>query len=467
MPIIPAAVDSVEPLRFAILPISFMIRSTSILDAQRAGAYCLETRRVAEAMSRVVITTFGSLGDLHPYLAIALELKRRGHEAIVATGECYREYIESRGLSFRPVRPDCGWLDEPQRGRRYMHLRLGLIRLVREVIFPQLRQSYEDLLAATDGADLLVSQAPLAARLVAETTGIAWASSIHIPLFFFSAFDQPLLPLAPSLFKALRFFGPWMWRPAFHVSKRATRAIAKPWYDLRRELGLPPAAGVNCLGDSHSPLLVLALFSKLLADRQPDWPPHTVLTGFPVYDGGESAMSPELCEFLDAGPAPIVFTLGTAVSTEAGTFFETSAAAAHRLGKRAVLVVKQPRNRPAALPNGVLAVEYAPFTQLFPRAAAIVHHGGIGTTGLAMRAGRPSLVVPHSWDQPDNADRVVRLGIARSLAPHRYTPQRAARELQTLLANASYSEHAARVAEAMRGEHGTATACDALERIAL
>jgi rhamnosyltransferase subunit B len=416
-------------------------------------------------MSRVVITTLGSLGDLHPYVAIALELKRRGHQAILATGECYRQYIESRGLGFRSVRPDCGWLNEPETMRRYMHLRFGLIRLAHEMLFPLLREAYDDLLAAVEGADLLVSQVPLSARLVAETTGMRWASTIHIPLFFFSACDQPLLPLAPSVMKGLRFLGPWLWRPAFWISKRATRFVGKPWYDLRRELGLPRASGINALGDSHSPALVLGLFSKLLAEKQPDWPPQSVVTGFPFYDGGLASLPSNLCEFLDAGPPPILCTLGTAVSTNAGKFFETSAAAAARLGLRAVLVVKEPSNRPASLPDGVIAIDYAPFTQLFPRVAAIVHHGGIGTTGLAMRTGRPMLVVPHSWDQPDNADRVVRLGIARMLWPHQYTSVRAACELHELLGNSVYSDFAAHIAEVMREEQGTTRACDALEHL--
>ncbi|HWB08119.1 MAG TPA: nucleotide disphospho-sugar-binding domain-containing protein [Pirellulales bacterium] len=417
-------------------------------------------------MSRVVITTFGSLGDLHPYLAIGLELTRRGHEAIVATAECYRDYVVSRGLGFRAVRPDCDWLNDPERLRRFMHLRFGLIRLVRELVFPVLRESYDDLLDVVDGADLLVSQAPLAARLVAEKTGIKWASTIHIPLFFFSACDQPLLPLAPLACRNLRFLGPSVWRPMFQISKRATRVIARPWYALRGELGLPRASGINCLGDSHSPTLVLALFSKLLSEKQPDWPDQSLVTGFPFYDGGRGGALPaDLAGFLESGPPPIVFTLGTAVSTAAGTFFQSSAAAARRLGRRAVLVVTQPRNRPTELPDGVMAVDYAPFTELFARAAAIVHHGGIGTTGLAMRAGRPTLVVPHSWDQPDNADRVRRLGVARVLSPRQYTPDRAAHELSKLLEDESYSAHAHRVADQMRHEDGVTTACDELEKL--
>ncbi|HEX5445343.1 MAG TPA: glycosyltransferase, partial [Pirellulales bacterium] len=298
-----------------------------------------------------------------------------------------------------------------------------------------------------------------------ETTGMPWASGVHMPLFFFSGCDVPLLPVAPSLVKRLRFLGPWFWRPLIRASMRATRLVGKPWYDLRRELSLPRAAGVNALLDSHSPTLVLALFSQLLARHQCDWPPHTVTTGFPFYDGGSVELSAELQEFLDRGAPPIVFTLGTAVSSDAGQFFQHSLAAAQRLGRRAVLVIKHGHNLPGALPSNVMAVDFAAFSQLFPRAEIIVHHGGIGTTGLAMRAGKPMLVVPHAWDQPDNADRVVRLGIGRSVWPRHYTAARAAHELRQLLENDHYRSRAAEIAKIVSLEHGAVVACDALQRL--
>src|SRR5207248_4849046 len=135
-------------------------------------------------------------------------------------------------------------------------------------------------------------------------------------------------------------------------------------------------------------------------------------------------------------------------------------------GRRAVLVTgKSPHDRSASLPEGVAAFDYAPFSALFPRAAAVVHAGGIGTTGLAMRAGRPMLVVPHSHDQPDNAERVRRLGIARTLAPGRYTAPRVAAELRHLLGEPAYSSRARQVGEAVRSEDGVGAACDALEEL--
>jgi UDP:flavonoid glycosyltransferase YjiC (YdhE family) len=415
---------------------------------------------------RIVLTTVGSLGDLHPYIAIALGLQARGHEAIVAAGQCYRRKIETLGLGFRAVRPDCDWVADADIMRRFMDLRRGLLRLSRELLLPALRESYQDTLAAVEGADLLVSQVPLAARLVAEKTGIAWASTTHMPLLFFSAHDLPVLPVAPLLSKHLRFLGPAVWGPLFGFGKGATRFLARPWYQLRADLGLPPSRDTNPLVDSHSPALVLALFSRLLADKQPDWPRQTIISGFPWYDqDGEAALPPALLQFLDNGPPPIVFTLGSAVAVDAGPFYEHSAAAAKMLGRRAVLILKEPRNRPRLLPDGVVAFDYAPFAQLFPRAAAIVHHGGIGTTGLAMRSGRPMLVMPCAWDQPDNAARAARLGIARTIGRRRYTPGHVAAELRRLLDNPGYSERADRIGEQVRQEDGVRTACDALETL--
>jgi UDP:flavonoid glycosyltransferase YjiC (YdhE family) len=416
---------------------------------------------------RIVVTTFGSLGDLHPYLAVALGLRARGHDVIVATGECYRHKIEALGLGFRAVRPDCAWVADPAVVRRLSHPRWGLVRVAREVVLPALRESYEDTWAATEGADLLVAnQAALASRLVAEKRGLPWASAMHVPVVLFSAYDPPLVPGFPALSKWLRPLGPAFWKRLTGFVKWATRPWARPLDRLRAELGLPPAPDANPLTDGHAPRLHLALFSDRLAGPQPDWPPQTVATGFPWYDRhGEAGLPPALARFLDAGPPPVVFTLGTAVAADAGPFYEHSAAAARRLGRRAVLILHEPRNRPRDLPEGVAAFDYAPFSELFPRAAAVVHHGGIGTTGLALRSGRPMLVMPCAWDQPDNAERAARLGVARTLARRRYTPARVAAELRRLLDDPSYSRRASEVGEQVRQEDGVRAACDALERL--
>jgi rhamnosyltransferase subunit B len=421
---------------------------------------------VSPARRRIVLTTFGSLGDLHPYIAIALGLKARGHEAVIATSGYYRQKIEALGLGFRAVRPDAPDLEaDPDFMRRVMDRRTGSAYILRDLMMPVIHESYEDTLAAAEGADLLVSHIlTFTTRLVAEKKGIPWASTFLQPLGLFSVYDPPVLPQALWLAK-LRFLGPAFHRLLFWCAKRSVRSWSEPWHRLRAEVDLPPTSASPLFEGQYSPLLVLILFSKLLADKQPDWPRQAVITGFPFYDqDGEAGMPPELVRFLDTGPPPVVFTLGSSAVADAGQFYDHSATAAKLLGRRAVLLVgKEPCNRPASLSDGVVAFDYAPFSELFPRAAAIVHQGGIGTTAQAMRSGRPMLVRPCAHDQPDNAQRVIRLGIARTISRQRYNPSRAATELRQLLDNPIYSQRASEVGKQVREENSVQAACDALE----
>jgi UDP:flavonoid glycosyltransferase YjiC (YdhE family) len=242
-----------------------------------------------------------------------------------------------------------------------------------------------------------------------------------------------------------------------------TRSWTAPVRQLQAELGLP-ARGHPLHEGQFAPELTLALFSRVLADPQPDWPLHTRVTGFVFYDE-PNRLPPEVEQFLADGPAPLVFTLGSAVVSAAGRFYQESVEAVRRLGCRAVLLIgTDPQNLlTEPLPECVLAVPYAPHSSLFPRAQAIIHQGGIGTTAQALRAGHPMLVVPHAYDQPDNASRVVKLGVARTLFPKRYVATRVAAELQGLLAEPSYARRAAEVGRMVQAEAGDQHACDAIE----
>jgi UDP:flavonoid glycosyltransferase YjiC (YdhE family) len=418
---------------------------------------------------RIVITTFGSLGDLHPYVALALGLKERGHQPVIATSAAYRAKIEALGIGFAPLRPDHpDWKSDPQLMKRVMNLRGGSEYVVRELFMPVLRETYDDTLAATRGADLLVSH-PLTftTPLIAEERQLPWASTMLSPLGFFSVYDPPVLPPAQFLSK-LAFLGPRGWRVLFTLVRWQCHSWAAPYRQLRAELGLPPMAASPLFEGQHSPHLVLAMFPSLLARKQPDWPPAAEVTGYCFYDRDDSGsgLSVELTQFLDEGPAPIVFTLGSSAVLDAGPFYEISAQVARRLGRRAILLIgEDERNMPHALPAGVMACPYAPFSELFPRALAIVHQGGAGTTGQALRAGRPMLVMPYAHDQPDYARRVTTLGVARTVSRYRYTVERVTRELGILLDDPGYASRAAAAGETIRAEDGVRAACDALERL--
>ena len=413
-------------------------------------------------MSRIVLTTFGSLGDIHPYLALGIGLRDRGHRIALATHEYYRAKIESEGIEFFPVRPNAT-PDDRELIALAMDIKKGPERVLRNIVLPVLRESYDDLLIASQGADLLVGHTlTFAVPLVAGVLGIPWASAVLAPLGFFSAYDPPVLTPYPWLAR-LRVLGPRVNGWIMDFGRRSVLPWTEPVRRLREELGLPPGENPIFEGQ-HSPSLVLALFSSLLGARQPDWPPQTVVAGHIFYDrhDGQAVLPAEVEDFLAAGEAPLVFTLGSAAVLNPGSFFTESAAAALKMGRRAVLVGEESQE---GLPRSILAVKYVAYSRLFPRAAAIVHQGGIGTVGQALAASRPMLVVPFSHDQPDNAARLVRLGVARTLGRNRYRASPAAAELQQLLADPGYAERAAQAGKHVRRETGIETACTAIERL--
>jgi UDP:flavonoid glycosyltransferase YjiC (YdhE family) len=353
--------------------------------------------------------------------------------------------------------------------KEFMDPRKGAERLIRKFIMPHLAATYADLLRAVTGPpaiDLLVSgELVYPAPLIAEKFGVRWASYITAPMSFFSVHDPPVLPPFPKFAQVFRWLGPGVTRVGIQAVKLVTRKWSEPVRELRAKLGLPPGRDPIYEG-KFSPQLVLATFSRVLADPQPDWPANTVITGFPFYDGDaeRDPLPAELAQFLESGQSPIVFTLGSAAVLDPGKFYTESAEAARLLKKRAVLLVGR-NPPPAPLPEGVVAFGYVRFSELFPRAAAVVHQGGVGTTGQALRAACPMLIIPYNFDQPDNAARMVRLGTGRLISRDSYSAARAAQELKLLLDGSNYRRKATELGSVVRREDGSTVACDALERL--
>jgi rhamnosyltransferase subunit B len=216
-----------------------------------------------------------------------------------------------------------------------------------------------------------------------------------------------------------------------------------------------------------SPTLNLALFSRELAQEQQDWPKNSVISGFLFYDKMEAnqQLSQEICDFLDEGPAPIVFTLGSSAVNSPGQFYIEAIKAAKKLGTRAILLTGREGTRDidTPLPEGIRAFDYAPYSLLFPRAAAIVHQGGVGTTAQALRAGRPQIIVPFSHDQPDNAARIVKMGAGLSIELSSFNGSHAAAKLKKLLQSGNYVSKAAEIGKLIRAENGEQKACEAIE----
>ncbi len=417
---------------------------------------------MAIQQARILLATVGSLGDLHPMIALAIELRRRGHEVTVASTEFYRRKIESLGIAFHALRPNRS-MDDPELFRYLLDARNGPEFVISKVLLSALHDSYADLSAAAKSADFMVAGELLfAAPIVAEKMGLRWASVILSPSSFFSPHDPSVIAPAPFT-RYLLDKGEWLNRAIINLMQWAARKWAAPIHELRAELGLR-ASAKPLFEDKFSPYLNLAMFSPLLARPQPDWPASTVQTGFIFFDKqqNETELSGELRKFLDAGEPPVVFTLGSGAVVYPGTFYQESIEALRSIGRRAVLLVggNAPKEH---LPEGVVSFDYAPYSELLPRAACVVHSAGAGTLAQALRAGHPQLVMPFVFDQPDNAARCERLGVGRFISRSRYSAKRVATELQRLLNDPEYSRRAAAVAQQISAEDGLRAACDAIQ----
>jgi rhamnosyltransferase subunit B len=412
---------------------------------------------------KVVVTTIGSLGDVHPCIALGLELKRRGHEVVIATSDFYRQKIISTGLGFHSIGPKHLSPEDPELLKSIMDPRNGPESFIRKLLMPHMRGVYEDLLAACSGAKFLITaELVFAAPLVAERLGIRWASCVLAPWQFLSAHDPSVIGAMP-LFAIIRGAGVAMNRAMKAVGRRQTKSWAEPIYELRKELGLS-AARHPLFDDKCSPYLNLAMFSSEYAKPQADWPNHTKTVGFTFYDqqNPTAGLTDEVRRFLQDGEPPIVFTLGSTAVMNPGSFYWEGKRAAEQLGRRALLLTGKGSPGISGSRDHMIAA-YAPYSQIFPYAAVVVHQGGIGTTAQAMRAGCPQLIVPHAFDQPDNAARIKRLGLGLTLRKSRFNAARGTDRIRRLMSDKRIRTKAAHVRTILEKENGAVAAADAVE----
>lgn len=408
-------------------------------------------------MRRILLTTFGSYGDLHPYIGMAKVLKANGYDVTIATHIEYQEQVERIGVGFVAVKPgleDLGPKEEwAAKANNPIH---GTEFIIRTFAMPYLDASYQAIEAAATGHDLIISHLLcFAVPMVAAKLGIPWISTALQPAVFFSAYDPPALGFLTFLPKT-KVFGPTAVRLFLKLLSMPTRPWLRPLDQFRKRLGFARETR-NVLVDGFSPFGTLALFSSVFTAPKPDWPLETTQVGFPLFDEETTAdLSPGLQQFLTAGAAPVVFTLGTAIVMMETPYYEVAYQAVKTLGLRAVFLVgkKAMRVPAAAMEDPLIHIsEYEPFSKLFPRAAVNVHQCGIGTTAQALASGRPQVLVPFAHDQPDNARRVVEIGCGISVPASRLTVSRLVAALRDISQTAEYAERASLIARQMAAEH--------------
>ena len=408
---------------------------------------------------RVLIAVVGSLGDVLPFMALGAELQKRGHEVCMYANAYFQRYADEQGLHFVATSPAAvyqAFLDSPVA----TDAKQAMVAVAQGVL-QWTAASYQIMLAdVVPGETILIgSTFALAPRLLHETHQIP-AAVVHLSASVIrSEFSAPRFSPLGHMTSLPRFVKRLVWRT---LDRRFMDPLyTVPFNAIRANLGLAPIVRMfhEWLHDAD---LALCLVPDWFSPRQPDWPAQIAMTGFPLCDHGKSAaLPPALAQFIDAGAAPLVFTTGTANSTS-DAFFSASLQASEELGMRAILVTSERRQLPENLPPGAFHAPYAPFELLLPRAAAFVHHGGIGSTSQALLAGVRQLIRPMAFDQFDNASRAVQLGVARELLPRHYQPVRVAKELKTLLQDDVLGANCARYAQALAASQGIERACDVL-----
>ncbi|PQO44124.1 glycosyltransferase [Blastopirellula marina] len=414
---------------------------------------------------RVLLFPVGSYGDVHPFIGIACELLSRGHDVVLHTSEHFRSLAERAGVPYYAVDTE----EEYKRALydpNLFHPLHGFRTVARNVILPWQQRHYEIVAreVATSQSQLLMVGSALAQGLYMahESFQVPYAT-IHLqPSVMWSSVRPPrLVRYMPASAKMPAWWNYGVYRLAERVM--IDRILRGPTNAFRRELGLPAISRSTNLW--HSPQKVIGMFPEWYAEPQPDWPANTALADFPLWDESDlGELDAEVRAFLDEGDPPIVFTPGSAM-LNGHQFFAEAIAACQLLGRRAILLTRFPQQLPEPLPSGIRHFSYVPLSQLLPHSAALVYHGGIGTLSQACAAGVPHLIMPLSHDQPDNAERIERLGIGATLYPNQFRARKIAEKLQHLLQSEQTAAACREISARLANPLGVSRAVDEIERM--
>jgi sterol 3beta-glucosyltransferase len=387
---------------------------------------------------RAVLTNFGTIGDLQPFLALAVELRRYGHTPVLAFSPYFRSRVEELGFDFIPIGPDLQAIqNNANLAMRAMPDSDGQMREILSPFLAVLPQAFSELSQACLGADVLISgPAQPAARMIHETRGILFVS---IQFSHFGGIGSPAL-------------------------QQASAALINPF---RAQLGLPPLRDPLTI-DANSPQLAIYAMSRHVRPPQPDWPSHYHITGHFFLDDERWEPEPELIRFIESGDRPVVVSFGSMTHEDPARLTGLLLEAVNLAGCRAIIQQGWSGLGKPQLPNGVLITGYVPHHWLFSRAKCIVHHGGGGTAGAVFRSGVPSVFVPHGtlFDQHYWGGLAHELGCAYQPIPlPSLTAERLAAAIKSIIETPDYSFNALALAMQIQSESGVRLARHLIENL--
>lgn len=385
-------------------------------------------------MAHFILSSAGTHGDVFPYIALGKALRQRGNRVTLAVPEGYGPLVNNLGMEFASIVSDeeiNSFLDNPDVWHPLKSALLGAKWGV-----SSLREQYNLLADLSSGPDavLAVSPALMAARMVQEKLNRPLATVYHLPWIIPSSKSPPAMTSGMTL--------PG-WAPApvgrlywWGMDQAGRMLMGGKLNAFRASLGLPPVKRIFKWW--MSPDLCVALFPSWYAIPQSDWPPQMKVAGFPSFDGDDQELTGEVRLFCrgNGDERPVIFTFGSGMK-HARSLFQAGVDACERSGRRGILLARDSAQIPDALPKSVRHFDYVPLGKLLPLCSGIVHHGGIGTTARSLAAGIPQLIIPHAWDQLDNALHVMRLGAGSRLRRGRVNAGRLAAALDLVLTEQS------------------------------
>lgn len=415
---------------------------------------------------RVRIITSGSQGDVRPYVALGVGLRSAGHDVRVIAHAGFEGLVRKRGLGFAPIAGDPREAADADRLRGVHqggHNPFRWWRALHEVEAPLLRQRLRECWEGCHDADAIV------VSMLPYLFGYALAQKLNVPLV--RAFYYPVSPTRSS---PIGLLPPWLSLGGrfnlgtYHVQRQLLWEIARPWLAqaCRDVWGAHTLPRREPFGDlDRQQRLLLYGYSPAVAPPPADWGSWQAVTGYWFLDRTAEWTPPlALAAFLADGPPPVCVGFGS-MTFDRDEIVETVSRALAASGQRGVLLAGWGSLRPPELPKNMISVDWAPLTWLFPRMAAVVHHGGAGTTADGLRAGVPTVVVPFFYDQFFWASRVHALGVGpRPIPRKRLTAHSLAHAIQVAVGDHELRRRAGLVGARIQAEDGVGQAVAAFER---
>lgn len=418
---------------------------------------------------RILLLTLGTRGDVQPFVALGRALKERGHEVSICTSSGFAPFIEAYGLHYSHLNNDILELVDSEAGREAMGS-TGVLASLRwmakaaRLFKPIFRRTLLEQWEAAQRAEAIVYHpGAVGGYHIVEALGIPGVMADPLPTW---------VPTAafPNLVTPDLGFGGWYNRLTYRAMPLLIRAmygsVVTRW--RRESLGLSrrPLFSDELVQANGEPVPILLGFSPSVVTPPSDWPESVKVTGYWLLDAAPDWQPPPgLQDFLESGPPPVFVGFGSMAGRDPARTTRIVLEALERSGRRGVLVAGWGGLGCCETPEGVYVAESVPYDWLLPRVAAVVHHGGAGTTAAGLRAGKPTVVCPFVADQPFWGRRVAQLGVGPQPIPQRrLNPTNLAAAIQTATTDPQMQRRAAELGAKLHGEDGTANAADLIEK---